>query len=120
MTYYEYLKNETEDVISYLKENYSLQTLSSKTSKDRDSFCDQLEDALYTEDSVTGNGSGSYTFDQIEAEQNLVSNWDLLKEAITELGPDFDPLAAGPEACDVLIRCYLLPEAIDLTLQRLL
>lgn len=119
MTYYEYLQNETEDVINYLKENYSIQTLSAKTSKDRDSFCDQLEDALYTEDSVTGNGSGSYTFNQIEAEQNLVSNWDLLKEAITELGPDFDPLAAGPEACDVLIRCYLLPEAIDLALKRL-
>ena len=120
MTYYEYLKNETEDVISYLKENYSLQTLSAKTSKDRDSFCDQLEDALYTEDSVTGNGSGSYTFDRIEAEQNLVSNWELLREAKSALSTDFDPLTAGPEACDVLIRCYLLPEAINLALQRLL
>ena len=120
MTYYQYLLNETEDVINYLEEHYSRKSLSAKIKENRDAFCDNLEDKLYTEDSVTGNGSGSYTFDQIKAEQNLVSNWDLLKEAITELGPDFDPLAAGPEACDVLIRCYLLPEAIDLALKRLL
>ena len=79
-----------------------------------------LEDKLFTEDSVTGNGSGSYTFDQIKAEQNLVSNWELLREAKSALSTDFDPLTAGPEACDVLIRCYLLPEAIDLALQKLL
>ena len=29
-------------------------------------------------------------------------------------------IEAGAEACDVLIRCYLLDEAIDLALKRLL
>ena len=120
MTYYQYLLNETEDVINYLEEHYSRKSLSVKIKENRDTFCAHLEDKLFTEDSVTGNGSGSYTFDQIKAEQNLVSNWELLREAISALSTAFDPLTAGPEACDILIRCYLLPEAIDLALQKLL
>ena len=44
----------------------------------------------------------------------------VLKEAVNELNPDFNAIEAGAEACDVLIRCYLLDEAIDLALKRLL
>ncbi len=37
---------------------------------------------LFNEDSITGNGSSSYTFNTYKAECNLVGNWSLLKEAL--------------------------------------
>ena len=71
---------------------------------------DDLNDALFNEDSVTGNGSGSYTFSRIMADLYLVNNGYLYEEAIGELGDKFDP---EPERRDITIRCYLLPNAID-------
>lgn len=73
---------------------------------------DYLLDQFWNDDAVTGNGSGSYTFNILQAEQNLIGNWGLLKEAVAELSPDFNPLIAGPEACDVLIRLYVLNDCL--------
>lgn len=69
----------------------------------------ELYDDLWVEDSVTGNGSGSYTFSAWQAEENLVHNLDLLGEALTEFccSPDY-MVKNGAESCDVTIRCYLL------------
>ena len=71
---------------------------------------DDLIDTLYNEDSVTGNGSGSYTFSRIMADLYLVNNGYLYEEALEEMGGKFDP---EPENRDIVIRCYLLPRAID-------
>ena len=80
----------------------------------RDELEERLHDDLWVDDSVTGNGSGSYTFNRYEAEQNLVGNFDLLGEALAEFGCDGSYiLEKGAEACDVTIRCYLLPQAIS-------
>lgn len=103
MEIYNYLKAETDDVIVYIKDN----DIDPKTVDP-----DSLNDLLYDEDSVTGNGSGSYTFNMLQAEQNLVGNWDLLR-ACTRYDPDFDLLKEGPEAADVIIRCVGLGCAID-------
>lgn len=65
MEIYNYLKAETDDVIVYIKDN----DIDPKTVDP-----DSLNDLLYDEDSVTGNGSGSYTFNTVQAEQNLVGN----------------------------------------------
>ena len=46
-------------------------------------------------------------------ERNLVGNWEILRTAIDELDPSFDAIHKGAEACDVLVRIYLLPTAID-------
>lgn len=103
MEIYNYLEAETDDVIEYIKEN------------DIDPATvdpDWLNDLLYDEDCITGNGSGSYTFNTVQAEQNLVGNWDLLR-ACTGYDPDFDLLKEGPEAADVIIRCVGLGCAID-------
>lgn len=107
MEIYNYLKAETNDVINYIKEN----NIDPATVDP-----DWLNDLLYDEDSVTGNGSGSYTFNTLQAEQNLIGNWDLLRECTGD-DPDFNLLQERPEAADVIIRCVGLGCAIDQALK---
>lgn len=63
-----------------------------------------LNDTLFTYDSVTGNASGSYTFNTWTAEEYLCHNWELLAEALTEFGCDMSYLEKGAEECAV--TCY--------------
>ena len=86
---------------------------------DRDELEEIANDELWTDDSVTGNASGSYYCNTWEAEEALCHNWDLLEEAIDELGGNADILRQGAEACDVTIRCYLLGHAISAALDEL-
>jgi hypothetical protein len=78
-----------------------------------------INDELWADDSVTGNASGSYTCDTWTAEEFPCHNWDLLAEACSELGYNLSVMGKGAEHCDVLIRCYLLPQAIDKALEEL-
>lgn len=103
---YNYLEHVKEDV----KEYYNQFPI---WPDDKEELRETLNDECFNEDSITGNGSGSYMFNTMQAEINLLGNWSLLKEAINELDPSFDPLVKGPEACDVLIRCYLVSQAVD-------
>lgn len=81
---------------------------------DADYANNYLHDACWDSDLVTGNGSGSYTMSKSDAEQHLAGNFDLLAEAVEELqNNDASILSKGAESCDVLIRLYLLPEAVD-------
>ena len=87
----------------------------------RDEILEELNDRLWVDDSVTGNGSGSYTMNTWEAEENLCHNLDLLGEALSEFGCGSDYLMnKGAEACDVTIRCYLLWQCIDKVLDDIL
>jgi len=74
---------------------------------------DDIYDEAFIADSVTGNGSGSYTFSAYQAEENLTHAWDLLKEAMDEFEDDRNPLDIGPEVCDSIIRCYLMGRLLD-------
>lgn len=74
---------------------------------------EELYDAMWIDDSITGNASGSYTFNTIKAMENLTYNLDLLQEAIEEFGGNMDVLKDGAEACDVTIRCYVLSECLN-------
>lgn len=78
-----------------------------------DSF-ERFEDACWTADSVTGNGSGSYTFNRWEAEENIkdLIFSDELLDMFREFGYDRIPLEKGPEFIDVSIRCFLLNEVL--------
>ena len=107
MADYNYLETVTDDVKEYIQDNVDLSQYS-----DRDELEEALNDELWTADSVTGNASGSYTFNAWEAEENLAHNWDLLEEALQEFGSDESPISKGAEWCDVTIRCYLLSQAI--------
>ena len=116
MTNYNYLKAVTSDVLDYIKEEINLD----EWKGNREGLEEKLNDELWTVDSVTGNASGSYTFNTWEAEENLAHNWDLLAEALDEFGQDgTDVLRQGAEAMDVTIRCYLLGQAIAEALDEL-
>lgn len=107
MEKYDYLSAVTEDVKNYISENVNMSDY-----ENAEELKDKLQEELWTVDSVTGNGSGSYTFNAWTAEEHLCHNLDLLEEANEEFGGDVDVLSKGAEACDVTIRCYLLPQAI--------
>ena len=122
MEKYNYLEQETKDVIEYINENYEPEGIKKilADEDEREEFREALNDDLFTEDSVTGNASGSYTFNTWEAEENICHNLDLLQDALEDFccDPAF-PLEKGAEWADVTIRCYLLGQAIDAALDEL-
>lgn len=73
-----------------------------------------LSDDCFISDDVTGNASGSYTFNAHKAEENLAGNWELLADVLEEFGYDnsVDVLRKGAEWCDVTIRCYFVGSAV--------
>lgn len=80
---------------------------------DLDDYAEKLNDALWVDDSVTGNGSGSYFFNSYEAEEALAGNWDLAAEALEMFGyNDINPFEKGAEWVDCVVRCYLLSQCI--------
>lgn len=111
MTTYNYLEAMKEDIKDYIRDNFAEWEIADKLT-DRDEWEEELNDDLWTVDSVTGNASGSYTFSTYKAEEYLCHNLDLLAEAAEEFGSNIDLLKDGAEACDVTIRCYLLNQAI--------
>lgn len=116
---YDYKNAVREDVRGWITDNYDEEEIREKIS-DRDDWEEELNDTLWTEDSVTGNGSGSYTFDREKAGEYLVGNFDELCDAIDNFGGDYeDVLRKGEEGCDVTIRCYYLAGAISDVLDEL-
>lgn len=112
MEKYNYYQAMRDDVMEYIKDNYTSEELKEHL-KNKELFEERLNDELWVCDSVTGNASGSYTFSTYQAEENLCHNLDLLKEALEEFGGDFSKaLEEGAEYCDVTIRCYLLHTTI--------
>lgn len=109
MEKYNYMQAVTDDVKNYITENNI-----KVTPDNREELCEQLNDSLWADDSVTGNARGSYTFCRRTAEEYLCHNLDLLGEACAEF--DCTPEYDNPEACDVTIRCYLLGAAISAAL----
>lgn len=109
--YREAMRNDINDAIDE-KERWIGKTIK-ETYEDADEAFDQLYDDMWVDDSVTGNGSGSYTFNTYKAEEYLAHNFDILREALEEFGCDGRYITEqGVEACDVTIRCYLLPEIL--------
>lgn len=115
---YDYREAVTEDALQYIRDNYSADEIRVHL-EDRSEWEQELNDDLWTADSVTGNGSGSYWCNAWRAEACISHNWDLLADALEEFGSDTDILRQGAEACDVTIRCYLLGEAISAALDTL-
>lgn len=114
---YNYLEELKSDVRTYIKEVAS----DYMDCEDMDELRDELYDNLWDEDSVTGNGSGSYTFNREEAKKYVSDNMDLMVEAykdldsIESLVDDLEALDF--ETIDVTIRCYLLSQALDEVLE---
>lgn len=109
---YNYEDAMKEDVRDYLEDNEYF--LSGYT---RDELEDKLNEDLWTEDSVTGNGSGSYTFSNADAKKYVTEDGaDYLREAAKEFSCEHDVLEhfmdGDYEYLDVTIRCYLLGQII--------
>lgn len=116
---YNYNNNIINDIHNYLRETYSKEELAEKLLEPAE-FEDELNEALWADDSVTGNASGSYTFSSYTAQEYLVGNWDLLREALQEFGGADRAIEEGPEFCDVTIRCYLLSGCINTVINELI
>lgn len=100
---YNYLEEIKNDILENYDKNYL------KGSSD-----EKLFDEMWVDDNITGNASGSYTFSTYQAEENISHNLDLLQEAVEEFGYNkINPFEKGAEWCDVVIRCYLLSQAIQ-------
>lgn len=113
---YDYREAITEDVKEWIKENIDL----TEWTEDREGLEQQLNDDLWTEDSITGNASGSYYCNSYKAEESIAHNWDLLNEALDEFGQnDINVIKKGAEWADVTIRCYLLWSVISEVLDEL-
>lgn len=116
MERYDYLQAVIEDVKNEIINNYDYRN---EILEDRYGFEQRLNEDLWVCDSVTGNASGSYTFNAWQAEEYLCHNFDLLFEALQEFGNlDIRELESA-ESCDVTIRCYLLGQAISTVLDKL-
>lgn len=71
---------------------------------------EDMYDALFVDDAVTGNGSGSYTFNASKAAENardLVFDDDFIAEA-SAAGYGIELFAESPETVDVVARCLAL------------
>lgn len=116
---YNYLEAMVDDIKEYIDYDVNLTEYS-----DLDEFRDALNDDLWVNDGVTGNASGSYTFDRNKAKEYVIDNEELLGEMIQEF--DVDAKTVGEkfiegdwEYFDVSIRCYLLGQAIEQALDEL-
>ena len=114
MEKYNYQQAVIDDIKQYINDNNII-----VTEKNRDDIYDTLYDDLVNSDSVTGNASGSYTFNTWQAEENLCHDWDLMEEAGNELGYDSDVLARGAEYLDVMIRFYLVGQVLGSVLDEI-
>lgn len=114
---YDYLDAITHDVLEYI--DSEIDPADYESLEDLEEF---LNDELFLCDSVTGNASGSYTFNRFEARGYVVDNIDLLCEACMEFGIEDNEVGRNFlnedfEWMDVIIRCYLLSQAISKALE---
>lgn len=109
--YYNYMEAMKEDITRAISENeYQYEGLS------REDLEEKLNDDLWIDDSVTGNGSGSYTSEAEARDMVQADGEEYYKEAVFEFCIDSETVAEhlfDYEYIDVTIRCYLLNQAIS-------
>lgn len=116
---YNYFEEVKKDVMDYINCEINLSGY-----EDMDELEQFLNDELWTVDSVTGNASGSYTFNRLEAKEYVTENMNLLADALEEFGTDSKTIAdkflnENWEYFDVTIRCYVLSRAISDALEEI-
>ena len=110
-----YLDMVKEDVKNWIDEN--IDYIDDDVKADKDALFEYLNDNLWTEDSLTGNASGSYTFNSWDAENYVKADMDTVKEALNEFFVPAETIAEkflneDWEYFDVTARCYVLESAI--------
>lgn len=114
MTYNDYYQQIKNDAIAAIDEQFDCGYW------DGDTEWDVVYDNLFLDDAVTGNSSGSYTFNAAKARENVADAiWDdKVLNALEEIGCSADQLADylrdnDPESIDVCIRCAMISEVYD-------
>ena len=120
---YNYFLAVKSDVVRYIMENYAPTEIVTAL-EDADDFTQTLIDECWDNDYVTGNASGSYTYNRALALEYLHGNMETLADALedfcvgdAEIGRRF--LTQDWEWFDVTIRCYILSAAIDKTVEEM-
>ena len=116
---YDYAREMADAVLDWVSENVEAVA----EIKDADGVR-ELYDVLFNDDAITGNASGSYTMNAYEAEVIVRDNLILAIEAMTYYGMA-DKLQEKIESeeweyLDVTIRCYLLANVIEDTMEQIL
>jgi len=114
---YDYNEAIKDSIRAYLENEFDWDRIT-EDELDTDEVKELLEEELWTEDSITGNGSGSYTFNRYKAGEYVLDNMDLVNDMVQEFGVDNETVAEkflekDWEYFDVSIRCYLLNQCID-------
>lgn len=110
-----YLEQVKADIKTWIEDNSYYYDLGDyDTAED---FGEYLNDTLWTDDSVTGNASGSYTFNSEEAKGHVLADTDTVREALTEFCESAERIADAFlngkwKFLDVTARCYVLGQAI--------
>ena len=121
MEKYNYLEAVTNDAKAAILENMDMWEW-----HNREELEENANDWLWTADEVTGNGSGSYTFNREAAKEYVTRSddgMDTLRDAVREFDCEHEAFSAFMEEnweyLDVTIRCYLLSQAISAAIDEL-
>lgn len=116
-----YLEEVVEDIENYIPDYYTEEEYN-QYAEDGE-LASMIKDDMWAEDGVTGNYSGSYTFD-IEARDNILNDkFETIVKAIEEGMYDAESLGKAIvdddwETLDVVCRCYVLYEAADIVARK--
>ena len=124
MKNYNYLEAVKEDVKTWLMDNSSqFEEIKDNNEIDGvidwDGVKDDLNEILWSEDSITGNGSGSYTYNRKKARDYLFDDGlQYLEDLVDEGWLTYESIGKNItnynfESLDVSLRCYFLSQAIE-------
>lgn len=110
---YNYYESMKEDILQYINDEINLDDWVGN----RDGLEEQLNNDLWIDDAVTGNGSGSYTFNSVKAREYVLDNVEIFQGACSDFGISAEEvgnhfLDDDWEYFDVTIRCCLLSNMI--------
>ena len=121
MEKYNYLEAVTNDAKAAILENMDMWEW-----HNREELEENANDWLWTADEVTGNASGSYTFNREAAKEYVTRSedgMDTLRDAVCDFDCEHEAFTAflkeDWEYFDVTIRCYLLGQAISAAIDEL-
>ena len=111
---YNYFEELKHDIRTWIADNKDY--ILKQEFEDFQALEEWLNDTLWLEDSVTGNASGSYTFNTSKAKEyvldNIMDALDTYTEYCSPGSLEEDMRNNDWEKIDVSIRCYLLCGAI--------
>ena len=119
---YNYREEMKNDVCEWIRNNMTAADIAEHC--DVDGLREWLNDELWADDSVTGNGCGSYTMSRTLSKDNVIDNFPILIEACQEFCVEYKEFgkklyAEDWDWADVTIRCYLLCYAISDALEEM-